>query len=76
MLGTSTDEQYRDRIEELYTNATWVEMVEQLTCVVVHYFQVLPRLPWLPSVPDESAKDVAHFSILALEVHICITSQY
>ena len=71
---TGTDcreDQYRDKMEDILTDITWLEMTFQLTSALLQYLVSLPQFPWQPTLPDESTMDVARFSVFALEVWSC-----
>lgn len=57
-----------DRIEELFTDAQWVDTNFCLASAFVRYMVALNQFPWKGVLPADSLKDVASFVVLCAEV--------
>ncbi|KAH9487495.1 hypothetical protein Btru_075739 [Bulinus truncatus] len=59
---------YMDRIEELFTEAQWVENNFCLASALVRYMVSLNQFPWKAEVPPEYLKDMTSFIVLCAEL--------
>ncbi|CAL1538264.1 unnamed protein product [Lymnaea stagnalis] len=59
---------YMDRIEELFTDAQWVDNNFCLASALVRYMVAIHQFPWRAELPPESLKDVASFVVLCAEL--------
>ncbi|XP_064630020.1 huntingtin-like [Lineus longissimus] len=67
--GANADqERYRDKMEDFFTDSTWMDMVNQLSMALLRYLISLPMFPWQSTLPSESVKDFSRFTVLCLEM--------
>ncbi|XP_055860312.1 huntingtin-like [Biomphalaria glabrata] len=59
---------YMDRIEELFTEAQWVENNFCLASALVRYMVSLSQFTWKAEVPQENLKDIISFTVLCAEL--------
>ena len=66
--ASSKEEEYREKLEDIFSEQTWFETIFQLADALLRYMVALSMFPWQPPVPEESQKDIGRFSVLCLEV--------
>lgn len=66
--STPTEDQYREKMEELFTDSNWHNVVYHLSKAMLQYLTSLKLLPWRKEIPEESVKDIGRFATLFLEV--------
>ena len=62
------EEQYHDKMEDLFTDSGWFDTVFHLASALLQYLVSLSMFPWEGNVPEESTKDVGRFIVLCAEV--------
>jgi hypothetical protein len=66
--ANSEQERYREKMEDFFTDSTWLDMVNELSVALLRYLISLPMFPWQSTLPSESVKDFSRFTVLCLEV--------
>lgn len=61
---------YEEKLEDILTDSSWIEMIFSLTNSLTVYLQALSTFPWQPEVPSESVCDICRFCVLSAEVSI------
>lgn len=64
------EDQYREKMEELFTDSNWHDSVYHLSKAMLQYLTSLKLLPWRKDIPEESVKDIGRFATLFLEVRV------
>ncbi|RUS73694.1 hypothetical protein EGW08_018541 [Elysia chlorotica] len=59
---------YMDRLEELFSDAHWMEANFSLSSALVRYMVACSRFPWKAQIPVDAHRDVVAFSVLCLEM--------
>ncbi|XP_052100645.1 huntingtin-like [Mytilus californianus] len=59
---------YEEKLEDILTDSSWIEMIFSLTNSLTVYLQALSTFPWQPEVPSESVCDICRFCVLSAEV--------
>jgi huntingtin len=73
---TQEQEHYNEKLEDYFSDVTWVDDMQYLASALLRYLIALPQFPWKPSIPEESLKDVGRFNVLTLEVRIIFPVSY
>ena len=66
--SVTENNQYMEKIEDLFTDHSCVEQIYRLTAALVQYLTGLARFPWKPAVPKECQNDICRFCTLYMEV--------
>ncbi|CAG2221231.1 HD [Mytilus edulis] len=59
---------YEEKLEDILTDSSWIEMIFSLTNSLTVYLQALSTFPWQHEVPSESVCDICRFCVLSAEV--------
>lgn len=68
--SSSKQTRYREKIEDLFMDTPWLEMVFSLTVSLNNYLVSISSFPWQPEVPTESHCDICRFCVLCTEVRL------
>lgn len=68
LLNNRLEEEYQERMFQLFAPPTWASTLFPLAEVLLEYMTSLGVLPWQASVPPESVRDVVRFGVVCLEV--------
>lgn len=59
---------YEERLEDVLTDSSWIDMIFSLTTSLTVYLQALSTFPWQPDLPSDSVCDICRFCVLSAEV--------
>ncbi|KAK3095770.1 hypothetical protein FSP39_018831 [Pinctada imbricata] len=59
---------YQEKMEDIFTDTTWKDMVFSLTNSLNAYLLALSSFPWQPVIPKEAHSDICRFCVLCTEM--------